>query len=192
MASRHEIEPHERKGYIYGLHDGDGAVRYVGQTCRLKARMTEHIIHSRDPRKRTSEGAALSDWIVSIDVMHVRLLAVDVPESKLNDAEKEWIARFGLDNLLNRTPGGFDVQRGNRSHWFGRKHTAETRAKMGLHGAAHPAYGKPSPLRRFTEAEKAVICERVANGELRKAIAAEFGVSRATVEAFVPPTRRRA
>lgn len=182
MASRYVIEPHERFGVIYGLHCGDGVIRYVGQTLRLRARMTEHVIHAREHKNANVE---LVEWINSVDILHVAVLDNAVPEADLDEAERRRIIEIGLHNLFNRTTGGADMPKGEDAFWFGRRHTAETRAKMGLSGEDHPAYGKRSPKRILTDEEEQAIAARVIRGATRKAVAADLGVSRSLVEKIV-------
>lgn len=171
MAERYEIDAHEPRGYIYGLHAGDGVIRYVGQTTRLKARMTEHVIHSRTKASRA--GIPLDQWIRSIEVLHVTLLEQNVAAGELDRLEREWIVRLDMRTLFNRTTGGHDMPQGEAHNWFGRKHSAETRAKM----------RKGREL--FTMEQVTGIRERVARGETRRAIAREFGVAAPTIEKMV-------
>lgn len=159
MADRYEIEPHRQFGVIYGLHAGDGVIRYVGQTTRLRARMTEHIIHSRDAERHVSITAELAEWIRSIEVLHVCILGESVPVEDLEWQERCWIKHFGLEHLLNRETSARRVARAPRT---------TKRGHM-----------------RFSFEQVADIRRRAARGETRVSIAREFDVHRDTIEKIV-------
>lgn len=159
MATRYFIEPHIRRGVVYGLHSGDGVIRYVGKTVRLKARMTEHIIHSRDVEKHPTMNVRLAEWLNGIEIMMVRVLEDDILEPDLDDRERHWILHFGMDALLNQ----------------------ETSARRPVRGAYRTRRGRML----FSPAQVEAIRSRAARGETRVSLALEMGVHRDTIEKIV-------
>ena len=75
---------------VYGLTDEHGLIRYVGQTCNLQSRFQAHAKNGSLP--------------FSVSGMAILRVARDRHEA--NEAEKEWVAFFGRDNLCNNTDGG--------------------------------------------------------------------------------------
>jgi len=106
---------------IYGLHSGDGAIRYVGQTTiSLPRRLTTHRCNARAPKTPSQF------WIMKhgIDNIQIELLETAIDKEHLNYLEKFWIAQMrdiGSD-LLNVTAGGDGVS--------GTHHTAESKAAI--------------------------------------------------------------
>lgn len=109
--------------FVYGLHSGDGAFRYIGKTtCTPSARLAQHVCDSR-----TRRNSAVSEWIrgqlSNGKRPVVRVLEVCEP-SLGAERERAYIAAFrGIGAaLLNMTDGGDGAPGCERS--------AETRAKM--------------------------------------------------------------
>lgn len=72
--------------YVYGLHlEGDDEIRYVGSTCELKKRMTQHLAgESKNPNKDA--------WIIQ-NRPRVRMMVLqsNVPEKSRREAEQRAI-----------------------------------------------------------------------------------------------------
>ena len=87
---------------VYGLHAGDGLIRYVGQTkWTLKRRLQQHVSAARDG----------GDWPVCrwIRKHELRVFAVVlVADAVWNTTEIQQIARYRAEGfpLLNATAGG--------------------------------------------------------------------------------------
>lgn len=89
-----------RIGVIYGLHAGDGVIRYVGKTTQdpPKARLYEH-------RTAANGGATppVYDWIREVGPANVQLQVLERTPilAVLDRKEREWIDKF--PGLLNKT-----------------------------------------------------------------------------------------
>lgn len=86
-----------RTALIYGLHNGDGVIRYVGQTRGLLSRRLNQ--HARQVNFNTP----VSKWVRN-DVGKENLQAVEldwVLVEHLNDAERWWVNHYRPNNLLN-------------------------------------------------------------------------------------------
>lgn len=129
---------------IYGLHDGDGVIRYVG----LSSNGTERLYRHRYLAKRGMV-SPLYTWARKHGVNNMTMTILeDVPigDLELLDArEIFWIAKLGSEGaaLLNMTDGGRRVA--------GYTHSAETRAKMSANsgvksGKDNPLFGIPLSL----------------------------------------------
>lgn len=147
---------------VYALHLGDGQYRYVGLTrCGARERLRVHRKHAR----RGVLDLPVYRWMrkhgaetIQMDVLQ----AVATP-AELNACEMRWIATLAAagHDLLNCTAGGSGLRvvseevRAKLGHWrgrtlppgalnhrtgpdhhfYGKKHTAETRAKMSANNA---------------------------------------------------------
>lgn len=132
-------------GVIYGLHDGDGEVWYVGQTRRSMARrLTE--LKSR-ARRGDMENAALSARLRLSDPVVRELESTD----SLDDAEAWWIEK--LKPECNRQSGGssgFTLPNSTRARIRG-----ATMAQLQRHG--HPMQGRkhsPETIAKMTAARR--------------------------------------
>ena len=86
---------------IYAIQDRDGKTVYVGATKQpLPARLSFHFKYAdRHPHR------PLCQWLPLNKDCSISLIEeVDFPEWR--DAERRWIAHFGLGNLLNTYVGG--------------------------------------------------------------------------------------
>lgn len=138
--------------FIYGLNDPEtGECRYVGKANDPRVRLIHHI-NSDEICHRTS-------WIKSLKSRGLRpLLEIlhEVPQNQWELWEKIWIKvsrELGM-NLTNLTGGGdgacdlspevrkkMSIDRsGDKNPMFGRKHSEESRKKMG-----RPKKGIPMP-----------------------------------------------
>ena len=92
--------------YIYTLEDQNGDIRYVGQTIRVKNRLSEHC-NSSKLKKKTHK----NNWIKSILLMGFKPIfniIEEVEDIDANWSEIYWISQFkswGF-NLTNGTDGG--------------------------------------------------------------------------------------
>lgn len=95
-------------GTVYGIHNGDGVIRYVGATRRrLATRLMEHRgVARRRPHTR------LHQWLLEHpDTAAIVALQVDVAEEDLAAREVHWVAHFRAHgDLLNQTAGGPGMQ----------------------------------------------------------------------------------
>lgn len=126
------------QGMIYGLHAGDGVIRYVGLT---RAGMTRRLARHRQSATRGSD-FPVHCWMRKHGVESI--VAVEIERcgsEQLPERERHWIAEIGRSGakLLNATSGGEGV----------RDLSAESRAKISRakSGENHPQFGKPAYIR---------------------------------------------
>lgn len=196
-----------RKVYIYGLCDPEsGLIRYIGKSIRPVERLSNHM-NDHGTCHRTN-------WLRSLKIKGLKptlVILQELPENAAwQDAEKAWIA-YGYSQgwpLVNNTSGGDGVcglpeetRRRIAQTWVGRKHSAETKAKI---GAASKLKKMPEDakkrisesqkgrkitwadklhlaVRKFTEQQVEEISRRLSDGELVKDLADEYGVHRTTI-----------
>lgn len=94
----------EPRAVIYAFQSG-GEVKYVGSTVNpIGQRLRAHL-------RAAEEGSdiAVHSWIRSVGSSFDVQCLEYVPASKRDEAEKRWILRFGLENLLNMTNGGLGL-----------------------------------------------------------------------------------
>jgi hypothetical protein len=90
---------------IYGLHSGDGIIRYVGLTRTGFQR--RWYIHRASFKSGKYAHLPIYRWIAKVgldNVQHIVLEELDTPE-RLPEREVYWINQF--DNLLNCATGGY-------------------------------------------------------------------------------------
>jgi hypothetical protein len=114
------------RGSIYGLHNGDGVVRYIGQTIQaVSQRLGEHRYAATHDKKYP-----VYDWMRKYGPNAIALVVLaECPIDELNARE---IALIGSHtNLLNVGAGGYDRGHniGNKSR-TGMKASPETRERM--------------------------------------------------------------
>ena len=138
--------------YIYGLHDEEGLIRYVGKTSHsLQARLGVHLYESRKCKRNYK-----CNWIRSMLrrglVPTIRTICEVHSDVEANIKEREWIDSFrtwGV-KLTNATDGGEGTvgwhhtiearrkirlaQKGKHFHngMYGKHHSSVTRRKMSL------------------------------------------------------------
>lgn len=124
-------------GVIYGLHAGDGVIRYIGQTIHFDRRMASHASSARLGRDLPVYRWIRKHGWSSIEVVILH----EVDAGSLNDLEMVEIAKHDRRVLLNANEGG----KGQR----GFKHKPETREAASRRtrgqwtGERNPNYGKP-------------------------------------------------
>ena len=136
-------------GIIYGLHAGDGVIRYIGYTQKT----AEKRLIGHKSKARTGHKTHRDNWMrkAGVDSIEITTLEAheDVPLWFLLSREVSCIAQGyedGLD-LTNGTEGGTGGQTfewteerklslsermsGVNNHFYGKQHTPEARAKCG-------------------------------------------------------------
>lgn len=127
--------------YVYGLHAGDGWIRYVGRTKNPKRRLSEHRSPATQAKTR-ARGSSIKfmDWLSSVRA-EITLLDVCSTPEEADRREVYWTTL--LPDLLNRSVGKVPPS-GAESAWHGRKHTDEWRRANSerMTGSGHHFYGK--------------------------------------------------
>lgn len=96
-------------GVIYGLHNGDGDIRYVGQTTRTaRSRLSQHKLAAR-----SGKTYAVSNWINKHGEDSIQMIIIETFDSTtihlLNEREIYHIAQaraMSIGENLNMTDGG--------------------------------------------------------------------------------------
>lgn len=193
--------------YIYALVDPEtGAYRYIGKSIRPKERLQNHMNETCECHRahwlRTLRAKGLKPTI--------EILETVAPGDCWKQREIFWIARgreLGWP-LTNNTKGGDGVsglppetRERMRLVWLGRKHSEETKRKVGAASSArrHTDETKAlmskahsgrkilwidkvaESLRKLDEQAIADIKARLDAGEKNKDLAAEYGVHRTTL-----------
>ena len=93
--------------FIYGLHGGDGVIRYVGMSSNPHRRLKQHVReairhHNRNRHKEAWIRLTLAN---GCEVQCVVLQQCS--DEDWQDAERQWISRWH-DRLTNLTDGGLE------------------------------------------------------------------------------------
>lgn len=129
--------------YIYGLIDPiTNRIRYIGYTKNKnpKMRLYGHISEAKTLSKPSSKNNHKNNWIRKLLNLNIRprfIIIEIVPFSKRKKKEKEWIAFFGKENLVNATDGG--------DGGLGRRATEEEKLARSLASKGRPAWNKGIP-----------------------------------------------
>ena len=131
--------------HIYGLIDPiTKELRYIGKSNNINKRIKEHLKYS--VLKLTHKDHWLYKLRESLLIPEIMIIE-EVPNHCWNEHEIFWIEyfRFIGCRLTNATLGGegfsitkemrkkiAEAQTGEKSVWFGRKHTEETKLKMSI------------------------------------------------------------
>lgn len=95
------------KMYIYALIcPKDGSIKYIGASKNPNRRVGDHISRAKNEPDSNHD---LTKWVCSLlsENLKPRLKVLEVVDKKnWEDAEKRWIKQIGLENLLNKMPGG--------------------------------------------------------------------------------------
>lgn len=138
--------------FIYALKDPDtGQIRYVGATVNPKQRLYLHLSRARREKRNNPRLALLRSYQRG-NLKPVLTILDEVPEPEWQQWEVAYIEYFrecGCD-LVNSSPGGNGTGRGVNSPSYGRKLSAEIRAKI---SAAHKG-------RKFSEEHRLSLSRR--------------------------------
>ena len=142
----------ENKVYIYGLKCPEkDIIRYVGKSKKPKSRYSSHLSHTKAKRY---DNIHLYRWIAKLlkNGLKPELIILDTCiDDNWKEKEKEWIAKFGLSNLLNMNEGGIEPPNN-----IGFKWTDEQKANHPAHkrkgkpqwvDIPHPLLGKEHPAK---------------------------------------------
>lgn len=106
---------------VYGLHAGDGVIRYVGQTSvGLTRRLTTHRCNARG-----NAHLPVQFWMLKHGLENIEIVELERGDDKdhLNALEQFWIAQMReLRPMLNVTAGGDGAG--------GTKHTEQSKTKI--------------------------------------------------------------
>ena len=138
--------------YIYALKCPEtNIIKYVGKSYIPKRRYIEHLSKSRNDKCRS---IPLYGWINELLNNNLKpiLEILEECETKIwAEKEKEWIAKFGISNLLNRNHGGFEPPNTNGLKWTDEQkqnHPSHNRkGKPQWIDTPHPLLGKKHPAK---------------------------------------------
>lgn len=143
----------ENKVYIYGLKCPEkGIIRYIGKSKKPNSRYSGHLSHAKASRY---DNIHLYRWIAKLlrNNLKPELVILDTCSPEIwKEREKEWIGKFGLDNLLNMNEGGIEPPDNTGFKW-----TKEQKANHPSHkrkgkpqwvDIPHPLLGKEHPAKR--------------------------------------------
>lgn len=192
-------------GTIYGIHSGDGIVRYVGQTRRpVSIRFGQHVsVAHRNP---TAYSVEFHKWLADSDSAAYIVLEESVPVSELDARESFWVSELSENKLFNSTDGGarsfkitnaevIESRSGERNYFYGKS----------FYGESNPFHGKkhsPETVEKLSGGSKKLstklsvqdvieIRERAAAGEIQAQLAREYGVGPMQISRIVNGTRRK-
>ena len=175
-------------GWIYRITHIDSDKSYVGQTVDLEKRWKEHCLAANNPDRYS--GKSLHYAMRKYGLEKFRIDVVEqCDDSQLNDREKFWIKEFRTNVVdggvgFNLNEGGVcsslwkdkisKAQRGEKSAWFGKKHSDATKEKI---RAAHLG-------RKFTKEH----CENISKGkrgQIRHQTPAEREKRRVSLQSYM-------
>lgn len=190
-------------GYVYGLHNGDENIRYVGSTLDPRRRLNEHRSQAHIEKvANRKNGAELAQWLADNNPVTMTILEETPSEGRaLAEKEADWTRR--LSGLFN-THYGWETLRGENHPWWGRKHTVEWRQEQSekVRGEKHPMFGRKhtpetialyteqrsgtkNPNALFSEQEVRYYRGKWAEGKSIRALAEEAGVVHSTMNRLV-------
>lgn len=146
--------PKYEKGFVlYGMHNGDGLIRYIGQTNDLNNRLRCHKYTSLSDTRRTH--LPINRWLKKHgwDSIQVVVLSWCDTEEELNRAEMEAIASLRAQgaNLLNVTDGGDGI----RGYRFTRPRPVSEETRKKLSEAGKGRKHTPETLQKMREVQRA-------------------------------------
>ena len=109
---------------IYGLHKGDGVIRYVGRSIHGTNRLSYHRANARNNNTKMP----VHKWMrsVGIDVVVMEILEECLTEAELPEREDFWIKEL----KTHVSDGGLNVAIGANGGYSGTPISDETRLKM--------------------------------------------------------------
>ena len=142
----------ENKVYIYGLKCPEkDIIRYVGKSKKPKSRYSSHLSHTKAKRY---DNIHLYRWIAKLlkNGLKPELIILDTCiDDNWKEKEKEWIAKFGLSNLLNMNDGGIEPPDNTGFKWTEeqkKNHPSHLRkGKPQWVDIPHPLLGKEHPAK---------------------------------------------
>jgi plasmid maintenance system antidote protein VapI len=204
---------------IYALADPrTGEVRYIGKAVDPVRRLQQHLTPFQLSRYKSKKNS----WIKSLldagvtPTLHVLEL---VDYQAANEAEIRWIAKaLGMGaRLTNGTAGGDggaitdpDAKARVRAAHVGRKTSDATKKKMSISAKARITpeererlrsisngkppvhHGEKNPRTKLSDEQVRSLRERAAAGEYQPDLAAEYGITRASVTQLVTGQTRAA
>ena len=142
----------ENRIYIYALKCPEkDVIRYIGKSKKPKSRYSAHLSHTKAKRY---DNIHLYRWIAKLlkNDLKPELVILDTCSSEnWKEKEKEWIAKIGLENLLNMNDGGIEPPDNTGFKW-----TDEQKANHPSHkrkgkpqwvDKPHPLLGKEHPAK---------------------------------------------
>ena len=156
--------------YIYALKcPKTNVIKYIGKSHVPKRRYIEHLSKSRSDKCKS---IPLYEWINELLSSNLKpvLEILEECESEIwKKKEKEWIAKFGLSNLLNVNDGGIDPPNNTGLKWTEeqkQKHPSRNRkGKPQWVDKPHPLLGKEHPAKGQKRTEET--CELIRLARLK-------------------------
>lgn len=93
---------------IYGLHNGDGVIRYVGKTNSLNKRLNQHITSALRKNRLGLNKVYKDNWILDEIKKGNNIKIISLEKTNKEDwQEREifWITQY--ENLTNHSKGGY-------------------------------------------------------------------------------------
>ncbi len=91
--------------FIYGLHAGDGVIRYIGMSKKPQVRLKQHVCDSTHHRGVNKHKESWIRTVIAAGREVGAIVLQQCDDDNWKDAERDWIARFG-NTLTNMAPGG--------------------------------------------------------------------------------------
>lgn len=137
--------------FVYGLHSGDGEIRYVGMSQQPDTRLRQHRSQAREERGN----AAVHKWMRKHGVERIEMSILAECDTFEAQCETECKLIEELPNLLNHGSGGIgrprgagwsDQERANHERYYrehgspllGRSPSEETRKKISAKLSGRP------------------------------------------------------
>lgn len=141
----------ENNTYIYGLKCPEkDIIRYVGKSKKPKSRYSAHLSHTKAKRY---DNIHLYRWIAKLlkNNLKPELVILETCSSEnWKEKEKEWIAKIGLENLLNMNEGGIEPPDCTGRVWsedYKKKMSERKKGKPQWVDIPHPLLGKEHPAK---------------------------------------------